>query len=93
MRFVSVLSPLVGCLAAAICIDLTAAFQRWQDGDTLIPVLSSLYAWTPFYWSQDRLGMLVPLLATPFKHPLTNLLVQNGLTIFGCLMTLVVFAW
>ena len=43
----------------------------------------SLQAWTPFYWEQDRYGMLVPLLATPLRQPLVNLLAQEGLTIFA----------
>src|SRR5262249_13832810 len=76
-----------------ISINLTAAFHRHQEADLLIPVLCSLYAWKPFFWEQERVGMLVPLLATPFEHPLTNLLVQNGITIFTGLLSLVGIAW
>ena len=42
----------------------------------------SLYRWTLFYWEQDRLGMLVPLLAIPFRNPLANLLVQSAVNAF-----------
>jgi hypothetical protein len=45
--------------------------------------LISIYHWTPLFWEQDRLGMLVPALATPFRSPLANMLVQSGLTIFS----------
>ena len=73
---------LLACAAAAVWIDLTR-IQANHDADSLVPMFVSLYGWTPFYWSQNRLGMLVPLLATPFSHPFTNLLVQEGLSIFG----------
>lgn len=43
----------------------------------------SLLKWTPFYWEQDRYGMLVALLAMPIKSPLANLLFQTGCTIFA----------
>jgi hypothetical protein len=84
--------PLLLAVAiAAVWIDL-GGIQAYHQADTVIPVLASLYYWTPFYWEQDRLGMLVPLLATPFTHPLTNLLVQSGLGIFGGLAALVLVA-
>lgn len=70
------------CAAAALCIDL-GNFHRQQNADSIVPVLSSLYRWTPFFWGQNRLGQLLPLLATPFENPLTNMLVQAGLGIFS----------
>jgi hypothetical protein len=39
----------------------------------------SLQRWTPFYWDQERYGMLVPLLAWPVRDPLWNLLAQRFL--------------
>ncbi len=45
--------------------------------DSLIPVFVSLWKWTPMYWEQDRYGMLLPFLARPLHHPLTNLLAQQ----------------
>jgi hypothetical protein len=72
------------CAAAAVCIDL-GRLHRFENSDSLIPILVSLYRWTPFFWEQNRYGMLVPLLATPFPHPLVNLLIQDGLTVFACL--------
>ena len=55
---------LVVCAILALLIDL-GRFHASHHGDTLIPVLCSLYHWTPFYWEQDRLGSLLPLLALP----------------------------
>lgn len=63
-------------------IDL-GAIHRFQNADSLVMSLISLQRWTPLFWEQNRLGMLIPLLALPFRHPLTNLLVQSGLTIFS----------
>ncbi len=62
-------------LAAAL-IDL-GGLHRLEHGDSIVPVLVSLQRWTPFYWDQERYGMLVPLLALPFRDPLWNLLVQR----------------
>lgn len=70
------------CAAAALWIDFSR-IHLGQTSDSLIPVLVSLQHWTPFYWEQSRFGMLVPLLAMPFDHPLANLLVQDGLMIFS----------
>jgi hypothetical protein len=66
----------------AVWIDL-GTLHRDHQADSLVPVLVSLQRWTPFLWSQDRIGMLVPLLAIPFRNPLANLLVQEGLYVLG----------
>jgi hypothetical protein len=66
---------------AALCIDF-GAFHRLHDSDSIVPVMVSLTRWTPFYWEQDRFGMLVPLLAIPFKSPLANLLAQSAFNSF-----------
>jgi hypothetical protein len=73
--------------ALALWIDL-GDYHDCQTADSLLPVLASLYRWTPFYWDQNRLGLLVPLLALPFKHPFVNLLVQTWLVLFATLGTL-----
>lgn len=82
---------LVWCGVAAVWIDL-GTLHRLHHGDSLLPILISLYGWTPFWWEQDRLGMLIPLLARPFPQPLANLLVQDALTVFGALMAMVLLA-
>ena len=66
---------------AALCIDF-GSFHRLHNSDSLVPVLESLWRWTPFYWEQDRFGMLVPLLAIPFRSPLANLLAQSAANVF-----------
>lgn len=64
---------------------LTAVFGLWMDlspihrhhnGDSAVQILVSLDRWTPFFWEQNRFGMLLPLLALPVENPFHNLLVQ-----------------
>ncbi len=54
-------------------------FQQLQNADSIVPVLVSLQRWTPFFWETNRYGMLIPLLAMPFRNPLTNLIVETAL--------------
>ena len=35
--------------------------HEFHSADSILPVLVSLPRWTPFFWQQDRFGMLVPL--------------------------------
>jgi len=72
---------LAAAAAAALCIDF-GAFHRLHNSDSIVPVLMSLWRWTPYYWEQDRYGMLVPLLTIPFKNPLSNLLAQSAINAF-----------
>ncbi len=60
--------------------------HHFQSADSVLPVLVSLQHWTPFYWGQDRFGMLVPLLAMPFRDPLANLLLQGCVTTTAALV-------
>jgi hypothetical protein len=66
---------------AAVWIDL-GPIHWYHHADSLLPVLASCTKWTPFYWHQNRLGALVPLLALPFRDPMVNLFVQAGLNSF-----------
>jgi hypothetical protein len=59
--------------------------QQWQNADAIVPVLTSLQHWTPFFWETNRYGMLVPLLARPLRNPLNNLVFQTTATIFSAL--------
>ncbi len=74
---------LVGAVAA--WMDC-ARLHYLQTADSIVPVLVSIQRWTPFFWGQDRFGMLVPFLATPFHDPFVNLLVQGWLTTFAALV-------
>jgi hypothetical protein len=71
--------PLASAAVAAVvgaCVVLGQQADMY-DSDSLIPILNSLYYWTPFYWEQNRFGMLVPLLFAPVRNPWLNLLGQN----------------
>jgi hypothetical protein len=57
--------------------------HEFLNSDSIVPVLASLVKWTPFYWGQNRFGMLIPLLAVSFHSPLANLLFQAWLGTFA----------
>jgi hypothetical protein len=76
---------------AALLVDL-GDLHRLEHADSLVPVLVSLQRFTPFYWDQERFGMLVPLLALPVQGPLANLLVQRGLMVLAGLAAVVLLA-
>lgn len=84
--------PLFAALVAAAALLDLGAIHRLEHGDSLVPVLVSLQRWTPFYWDQERFGMLLPLLALPVRDPLWNLLLQRGLMILAGLSTVVLLA-
>ncbi len=77
-------------LAAAL-VDL-GAFHALEHADSIVPVLVSLQRWTPFYWDQERYGMLVPLLALPVRDPLWNLFLQRGLLVLAGLAAVLLLA-
>ncbi len=81
-------SSLAALALAAVLADL-GDLHALEHGDSLVPVLVSLQRWTPMYWDQERYGMLIPLLALPFRDPLANLLVQRGLLVLGGLAAVV----
>lgn len=72
--------------ALAVWMDLSP-LHRFHDSDSLVPVLMSLQRWTPFYWEQNRYGMLVPLLAVPVRGPYHNLLLQVALRLFAVVLS------
>ncbi len=72
-------------LYAAIAID-TSSIHTAGNADTLLSALVSLVHYTPFYWSQNRFGMLLPLVALPVRDLYTNYLFQSFLTIFAALV-------
>jgi hypothetical protein len=82
---------LLACGAAAVWIDF-GNFHQYHTSDSLLPILVSLQRWTPFFWLQDRVGMLVPLAALPVQHPLGNLLLQDALYVFSGLAAFLLLA-
>lgn len=82
-------------LAAAMscaCM-LTAMLMGGVNADSMLPALVSTMHWSPFYWGQDRFGMLLPLLATPLHAPVENLLLQNGISAFLATGSFFWLAW
>jgi hypothetical protein len=82
---------LASLAAAAVLVDL-GTFHALEHADSIVPALVSLQRWTPFYWDQERYGMLVPLLALPVRDPLWNLLLQRGLLVLAGLGAVVLLA-
>jgi hypothetical protein len=74
------LAVLASVAALAGWLDFSR-LQESHHADSLVPVLAGLTAWTPFYWGQDRYGMLIPLLALPVRSPAAHLLLQGFLAI------------
>ena len=73
--------PVLAALAGlAGWLDFSRIHQS-QHADSLVPVLAGLTAWTPFFWGQDRLGMLIPLLALPVRSPGPHLMVEGFLAL------------
>ncbi len=75
----------------ALWLDLSPIHAH-HNGDSFVPVLSSLYRWTPFFWEQNRYGMLLPLLAIPIHNPFHNLLFQVGLRLFAVILSFFLLA-
>lgn len=82
-----------GVVAAAAAWLAASDAHRYANGDTIVPVLSSLRRWTAYYWGQDRFGMLAPLLAFPVRDPLWNLMVQSGIYFAALIAAPLLTAW
>src|SRR5580692_11357139 len=67
--------------AVAVWVDFGHIHQR-HHSDTLVFTLASQYALTPYFWEQDRVGLLIPALTSWCPDLFSALLLQTGLTIF-----------
>ena len=78
------------CVSGLVATWLAGAVQFYhrQDADTLVPKLTSTMEWSFNYWCTSRNGQLLPLLAMPFTHPLTNLVAQQWLGTFAGVMAI-----
>lgn len=84
------LGGVVGVVGA---IGLTfSSFQHFQDADSLLSVLISTDHWSFFYWGQNRLGSLVPLMTAWIHHPLYVLLAQSFVCAWAGIFGLYCFA-
>ncbi len=66
--------------AIVIIVLVTVATRRYlamANADALLPSLMSTQQWTLFYWGQDRLANLVPLLTLPIRDPVWNFQIQT----------------
>lgn len=68
-------------LIVAVWLDFTQ-FHILQTSDSVVFVLASLYEMRIFFWEQDRVGMLIPLITSWCHSPYHNLLLQTGAMIF-----------
>ncbi|MDX2154338.1 MAG: hypothetical protein SFV54_26595 [Bryobacteraceae bacterium] len=79
---------LLSLLFAAVSINFSWV-QGHHNSDTLLLPLISIERYTPYYWGDNRYGMLVPLLATPIRDYVWNTLFQTQiltLAAFGCVV-------
>jgi hypothetical protein len=74
-------------LVSAVATSMSfGTLHALQGSDSIVPILVSLQRWTPFFWQQDRFGMLVPLLVMPVNDPMANLVVQGWLMVTAALL-------
>jgi hypothetical protein len=93
-----VIGPRAAAFFAALTLLYCAAainfswIQSENNSDTVLPALVSIDRYSPFYWSENRFGMLVPLLAMPVRNYGWNLLVQSQLIIAAGIGVMVLLA-
>lgn len=66
---------------SALVIALSPVLQQYINADVILFSLISTQKWTFFYWGQDRLGSLLPLLAISVQNPFYNLIFQSYLAV------------
>jgi hypothetical protein len=75
---------LIACavlLTTAYAVAMGGRTLDVHNADSLIPVFVSLDYWQPFYWGQDRFGMLLALVAATIRDSFWNLVAQNLLSV------------
>lgn len=77
----------VSLIYAAAAAAMSRA-QLGHNSDTVMQALVSLLRWTPYYWGENRFGMLFPLLALPVTDPAANLIFQCVLTVWAGLLAI-----
>jgi hypothetical protein len=70
---------LLAVVSFAVAIGWTLDLH---NADSLIPTFVSLDHWLPFFWGQDRFGMLLALVTAPVRDSFWNLVAQNALGVF-----------
>ncbi|MCU0704334.1 MAG: hypothetical protein MUF18_10200 [Fimbriiglobus sp.] len=82
---------LVANVVVALVIDF-GRIHEMLNPDSVIFSLASLYEWRPFFWEQDRVGLLWPLLFSWSRDPLLTLQLQTFTTVYLGLCMPVLFA-
>ncbi|MBC8164561.1 MAG: hypothetical protein H7Y20_01670, partial [Bryobacteraceae bacterium] len=78
----------VACCIYSAAAIATSWINTAHNSDTVLQSFISIHKWTPYYWEENRFGMLVPALAAPIRAWGWNLLVQMFLIAgsgLGCL--------
>lgn len=75
--------PYVLANAAVAAWLVLGQLHRLHSCDSVIFTLIGLQEWTPFFWEQDRVGMLTALLVCWIRDPFVNLTVHTGLMAFS----------
>lgn len=78
--------------AVLSCLIVFTGYHDDLNADSIIPYLVSLQKWTPFFWGQDRYGMIIPWLTSWLHDPLANMLLQNALHITTSFMSFFLLA-
>lgn len=80
-------------IAVAIWMATSEELLQFHHADSILYSLASTQAWTPYYWGQDRLGLLYPLLAMGIDDPLWNLWAINSMTVAAGLASFLLAGW
>lgn len=82
----------LGAVAVLGTVGL-AEFVRHANADALLPALMSTQRLTFYYWGQDRLANLVPLLTLPVRDVLGSFYVQAWVMAAGFFGLVLELAW
>lgn len=91
-KYSNVIIAVAFCAAFALYLNFTGIVAR-VNADAIVTYFVSLVKWTPFFWGQDRFGMILPLIALPVHDPLINVVLQNSLHMFFIFMGLFLAAY
>lgn len=78
---------------AALTLLALAELVDWASSDALLPALMSTERLTFYYWGQDRLANLVPLLAWPVRDVLASFYVQAAAVTAGTFAVIAQLGW
>jgi hypothetical protein len=91
-RAVVELGPTIAAIALLVALA-SVRYLPLATSDSLLPALMSTQRLTFYYWGQDRIANVVPLLAWPIRDPIWNFRFQ--MAVFGSAFFALVaqFAW